>query len=56
MPFTSYATPGFTKQEAQSDGPEELDGYQLDRSAAGDRQLSTITHTVIEISNQEDET
>ena len=46
------------KQEVPSDGPEVLDGYQLrrHRSTAGKQQQSTITQTVIDISNQEDET
>ena len=44
------------KQESPNDGPEELDGYQLDRPAADDQQPPTITHTVLEIShNQEQE-
>ena len=39
------------KHESPNDAPEELDGYQLERSAAGDRELPTltITHSVIEI-------
>ena len=41
------------------DAPEELDGYQLERCAAGDLELSTVAHSVIEISqvdqNQEEE-
>ena len=31
------------------DAPEELDGYQLERSAAGDLELPAITHSVVEI-------
>ena len=39
-----------TKQEVPSDGPEELDGYQLERSAAiGDGELSTVTYSVVEM-------
>ena len=39
------------KHESPNDAPEELDGYQLERSAAGDHELPTltITHSVIEI-------
>ena len=46
------------KQGVPSDGPEVLDGYQLcrRRSTAGKQQQSTITQTVIDISNREDET
>ena len=35
--------------EAPNDAPEELDGYQLDRSVAEDQELPTITHSFIEI-------
>ena len=38
------------KQEAPADAPEELDGYRLVRSTAGDLEPSTITHSVVEIS------
>ena len=41
-----------------NDVPEEIDGYRLERSAAGDQELPTITYSVIEISqpaqNQEE--
>ena len=37
------------KQKSSNDAPEELDGYQLERSAAGDQALPTITHSVVEI-------
>lgn len=41
------------------DAPEELDHYQLERCAAGDLELSTVTHSIIEIGqvdqNQEEE-
>ena len=38
------------KQDAPSDAPEELDGYQLERPAAtGDQELSTVTYSIIEI-------
>jgi hypothetical protein len=38
------------KQEATSDAPEELDGYQLERSAAtGEPELSTVTYSVVEM-------
>ena len=48
------------KQEAPSDAPEELDGYQLERSAAaGNQDLSTVTYSVVEMEqsceNQEEE-
>jgi hypothetical protein len=43
------------KEETPNDGPEELDGYRLVRSAAEDQNLPTVTYSVIEISqNQED--
>ena len=37
------------KEKQQNDAPEELDGYQLERSAAGDQELPTITYSVVEI-------
>ena len=39
------------KQETASDAPEELDGYQLERSAAaaGDPEPSTVTYSVVEM-------
>ena len=37
------------KQESLNDAPEELDGYQLERSAAEDQELPNITYSVIEI-------
>ena len=46
-------------QEPPNDVPEELDGYQLERTAAGDQEPPTITYSVVEIrqptQNQEDE-
>ena len=46
------------KERPPNDAPEELDGYQLERSAAGDQELPTITHSVVEINqpaqNQEE--
>ena len=36
-------------QESPNDALEELDGYQLERTAAGDQGLPTITYSVIEI-------
>ena len=46
-------------EQAPNYAPEELDGYQLERSAAGDQELPTITYSVVEISqpcqNQEQE-
>ena len=36
-------------QGSLKDAPEEMDGYQLERHAAGDQELPTITHTVVEI-------
>lgn len=38
-----------TKQEPLNDAPEELDGYQLERTVPGDQALPTVTHSVIEI-------
>ena len=37
------------KQEFLNDVPEELDGYQLERSAAEDQELPNTTYSVIEI-------
>ena len=37
------------KEQPLNDVPEELDGYQLERSAAGDQELPTITYSVVEI-------
>ena len=37
------------KEQSLNDAPEELDGYQLERSAAGDQELPTITYSVVEI-------
>jgi hypothetical protein len=37
------------KERPLNDAPEELDGYRLERSAAGDQELPTITHSVVEI-------
>ena len=37
------------KEQSQNDAPEELDGYRLERSAAGDQELPTITYSVVEI-------
>ena len=46
-------------QEPTNDVPEELDGYQLERTAAGDQEPPIITYSVVEIrqptQNQEDE-
>ena len=43
-------------QESPNDSPEELGGYQLHRSAADDQQPPIVTHTVLEIThNQEQE-
>ena len=36
-------------QEPPNDVPEELDGYQLERTAAGDQEPPTITYSVVEI-------
>ena len=38
------------RQEPPNNAPEELDGYQLERSAASDQELPTITYSVIDIS------
>ena len=47
------------KEQPQNDTPDELDGYQLERSIDGDQELPTITYSVVEISqpaqNQEEE-
>ena len=37
------------KELPPNDAPEELDGYQLERCAAGDQELPTITHSVVEL-------
>ena len=37
------------KQEPQNDASEELDGYQLVRTAADDQGLPTVTYSVVEI-------
>jgi hypothetical protein len=37
------------KERPLNDAPEELDGYRLERSVAGDQELPTITHSVVEI-------
>ena len=46
------------KEQPPNDAPEELDGYQLERSAVGDQELPTITYSVVEINqpaqNQEE--
>ena len=34
------------KEQPPNDTPEELDGYRLERSAAGDQELPTMTYTV----------
>jgi hypothetical protein len=31
------------RNEPRNDAPEELDGYQLERTVAGDQELPTIT-------------
>ena len=38
------------RQEPPNNAPEVLDGYQLERSVAGDQELPTITYSVIDIS------
>ena len=46
------------KEQPPNDAPEELDGYRLARSAAGDQELPTVTYSVVEINqpaqNQEE--
>ena len=46
------------KEQPPNDAPEELDGYQLARSTAGDQELPTVTYSVVEINqpaqNQEE--
>ena len=37
------------KEQPPNDAPEELDGYRLVRSAAGDREMPTVTYSVVEI-------
>ena len=37
------------KEQPLNNAPEELDGYRLERSAAGDQELPTITYSVVEI-------
>ena len=37
------------KERPLNDAPEELDGYRLVRTAAGDQELPTITYSVVEI-------
>jgi hypothetical protein len=37
------------RNESHNDVPEELDGYQLERTVAGDQELPTITYSVIEV-------
>ena len=34
------------KQEPPNDVPEELDRYQLERTAAGDQELPTVTYSI----------
>ena len=45
-------------EQPPNDDPEELNGYRLERSAAGDQELPTVTYSIIEISqsaqNQEE--
>ena len=47
-------------QEPPNDAPEELDGYRLERTAAGDQELPTVTYSAVEIrqptQNQEEKT
>ena len=47
------------KEQPPNDTPEELDGYWLERTTAGDQELPTITYSVVEIhqpcQDQEDE-
>jgi hypothetical protein len=38
------------RNESHNDVPEELDGYQLERSVAGDQEMPNITYSVVEIS------
>ena len=38
------------KEQFPNDTPEELDGYRLERLAAGDQELPTMTYSVVEIS------
>ena len=38
------------RNESSNNAPEVLDGYQLERSVAGDQELPTITFSVVEIS------
>ena len=43
-----------SKELDPSNSPEELDGYQLERNVAGDQELPTVTHSVVEISHQDE--
>ena len=36
-------------QEPSNDAPEELDGFQLERTTAGDQELPTVTYSTIEL-------
>ena len=40
------------RKESPNSAPDELDGYRLERSVAGDQELPTITYSVVEISRQ----
>ena len=37
------------KEQAPNDVPEELDGYRLERTAAGDQELPNVTYSVVEV-------
>ena len=43
-------------QEPPNDAPEELDGFQLERTAAGDQELPTVTFSTIELPKNQEET
>jgi hypothetical protein len=38
------------RSESHNDAPDELDGYRLERTVAGDQELPTTTYSVVEIS------
>ena len=42
-------------QEGPNDAPEELDGYQLKRSAADDQNVPTVTYSIVEMGQCEEE-
>ena len=43
------------KEQPPNDTPEELDGYQLERLAAGDQNLPIVTYSVVGLSQSQDD-